>query len=149
VAEPETANASPSGLTARAGALLQRVEESARRGRDLIGDVCELAALEARLAALSLMEMQGLALIAALLAFTTWGLLLAALVLALVEWAGLGWVGALLVLAAMNAAAGAWVWLRLRRLSDNLTFNATRALLLPATPTPHEDGDGQRQPTAT
>lgn len=141
-----------SSLTARAGALLQRVEESARRGRRLVGAVTELASLEARLAALSLMEMQGLALVAALLAFSSWGLLLALMVMMLAQWTVLGWPGALLLAALINAGA---VWLvvrRLRRLSANLSFGATRAILFPPEPTPesglHEAADDPRSPIA-
>jgi hypothetical protein len=94
------------------------------------------------------MQMQGLALAAALLAFSAWGLLLAVLALALAQWTPLGWLGALLLMALLNAAAAWLAWRRLRQLTANLTFESTRQVLFPAEPMPPEPSHDQRAPAA-
>jgi hypothetical protein len=143
-----TAMEQADSLATRFHALVQRLQESAQRGRGAMGAMAELASLEARLAAVSLMQMQGLALGAALLAFSAWGLLLAALVLALAQWTPLGWLGALLVVALINGAAAWLAWRRLRQLTVNLTFESTRQVLFPPEPVPTEPSYDQRPPAA-
>jgi hypothetical protein len=90
--------------------------------------VVDLVALEARLAALNLVEMIALALCAALCALTAWWLLLAALTALLVA-AGVPLTAMLAGIAATNLALAIFAVLRLRKLGDNLQFSATRAAL--------------------
>src|SRR5690606_3792865 len=64
------------GLGERASSLLAALGDSARRGREMASGACHLAALEAQLAALSLVQMVAFAIAAALVGFSAWGLIL-------------------------------------------------------------------------
>lgn len=88
-----------------------------------------LAALEGRLAGLSLAWMLGLALVAAVLALTGWLALFACVVLALVQNDIVGWGWALSIAALLSfAGAGGFALLAIRR-SRDLLFTATRRQL--------------------
>lgn len=128
--------ANDSGPTAPhdpAGGLLNTLTGSLQQGRELLSGVAEVAALESRLAALSLAQMLALAVVAALLACSAWGLLLAALAVALAR-AGIPWLWLLPAMAVLNGALTWWAVCRLRALGADLGFNTTRELLrtLPA-----------------
>lgn len=107
---------------------LAALSDSLQHGRDLLSGVAEVAALESRLAALSLTQMLTLAVVAALLACSAWGLALAALAFALAR-AGVPWLWLLPVMAVMNGLIAWWAWCRLINLGGDLNFQATRQLL--------------------
>lgn len=110
------------------------MSSSLQQGRELVAGIADVASLEGRLAALSLAQMLSLAVGAALLACSAWGLTLAALAFALAS-AGVPWLWLLPSMAIVNALLAWWAWCRLRALGDDLGFTATRNLLrtLPAT----------------
>lgn len=91
----------------------------------LVRDLARLAALETRLAGLSLAAMLALAVAGALLAATAWLALLAALVVWLAR-LGLAWELGLLLVAALNLLAGLLAARAVVVLSRNLTFPVTR-----------------------
>ncbi len=112
----------------RATGPLAALGDSLQHGRELLAGVVEVAALESRLAALSLTQMLTLAVVAALLACSGWGLALAALALALAR-AGVPWLWLLPVMAVVNGLIAWWAWRRLTHLGGDLNFKATRQLL--------------------
>lgn len=113
--------------------LLASVLDTLAQGRAMVGELLELASLETRLAALSLLEMTAFAIGAALLGFSVWLLLLAAVAGGLIA-LGLSWPLALLLLAVLNGV-GIWFSIRrVRQLSENLRFTATRNVLAPPQP---------------
>ncbi len=91
----------------------------------LVRGLARLAALETRLAGLSLAAMVALALAGAFLGATAWLALLAALVVWLARF-GLAWELGLLLVAALNLLAGLLVARAVVVLSRNLTFPVTR-----------------------
>lgn len=97
---------------------------------DLIGDTVRLAALETRLAGLSLSAMLALAVAGGLLLITAWLLLAAALAVWLTRW-GLAWESALIGVAILNVLLCVPVFWLIGRLSRNLLFAATRRHLVP------------------
>lgn len=101
--------------------------------KDSIRDSADLLALEARQAGISAALMLGLAVAVALLAVTTWLLLMAALVAAMATTA-LGFAGALAIAAVLNAVAALPLALVIRASSGKLTFPATRRQLRGAQP---------------
>lgn len=103
----------------------------------LIGDTIKLAALETRIAALSLSTIVGLALGIALLVVTAWLLLIAALAVWLVRM-GLGWELALIGIAILNILLSVWAWRSIVHLSRNLLFSVTRRQLVSGTQAPKE-----------
>lgn len=120
------------GATADKLSLLALARMCLSNSRTLVADVMDVATLETKLATLSVMEMLVFALGAALLMFTIWTLLLAAVAAALIT-AGLSW---WLVLLSLAVLSGIGLWLSIRRirtLSGNLRFAATRHLLRPST----------------
>ncbi|MDX9875636.1 MAG: hypothetical protein RBS88_12040 [Spongiibacteraceae bacterium] len=112
--------------------LIQSLLDGLQSGRTLLGRTFDLATLEARLAALSVVEMLALGVAIGLMAFTIWLLLLAAIAATLIK-LGLGWPWTLLLLGALTAVAVLLGVKRVRWLSDNLRFTALRQVLLPAT----------------
>lgn len=122
------------GATASAGenheseGVLASLLASLSNSRVLVGEIFDLATLEAKLAALSMVEIMVFGLSVALLGFTLWLLILAAVATSLIL-AGLNWPLTLLLLAVVSAIA---VWLsirRIRKLADNLRFTATRGMI--------------------
>lgn len=108
--------------------LLGLASTGVRSLRDYTGAVLEMAALESRLAGLTLAFIAGLALAVGVLALTTWGLLIAAGVRGLMA-LGLSAGVALLVAAAVNAVVAVGLLAIIPRLSRRLTFRATRRAL--------------------
>lgn len=108
--------------------LLGLASTGVRSLRDYTGAVLEMAALESRLAGLTLAVIAGLALAIGVLGLTTWGLLIAAGVRGLMA---LGWSTgvALLVAAAANAVVAVGLLAVIPPLSRRLTFRATRRAL--------------------
>lgn len=114
--------------------VLSSLLDALGQGRAMIGEILELASLETRLATMSLLEMVAFAIGAALLGFSLWLLVLAAIAGGLMA-LGLSWPLALLVLAVLSGA-GVWFSIRrVRKLSENLRFTATRNVLAPPRPT--------------
>lgn len=101
--------------------------------KDSIRDSADLLALEARQAGISAALMLGLAVAIALLAVTTWLLLVAALVAAIATTA-LGFAGALAIAAFLNIVAAVPLVIVIRASSRKLTFPATRRQLRNAPP---------------
>lgn len=101
--------------------------------KDSIRDSADLLALEARQAGISAALMLGLAVAIALLAVTTWLLLMAALVAAIATTA-LGFAGALALAALLNIVAALPLVIVVRASSRKLTFPATRRQLRGAPP---------------
>lgn len=85
----------------------------------------ELAAAEARLAAISLSLMTFLAMLAAALVLGAWGLMVAGLVYGLLQLQIPLWL-LLLVLGGLHALLAALAWRAAVNLSDNLQFKGTR-----------------------
>lgn len=99
-----------------------------RSARDVVAHVAEIAALESRLAGVTLAIMAGAALAAVILVLSAWGLLLAAAVYGLMA-AGMAPPAALLVATAITlVVAGLLLWL-IARLVPRLKFAATRRAL--------------------
>lgn len=99
-----------------------------RSARDIVAHVAEIAALESRLAGVTLAIMAGAAFAAVILVLSAWGLLVAAAVYGLMA-AGMTPPVALLVAVAITLViAGVLVWLILR-LVPRLKFAATRRAL--------------------
>ena len=96
--------------------------------QDGLRDGADLLALEARQAGISAALMLGLAVGIALLAVTTWLLLIAALVAALTH-TFLGFAGALALAAFLNVGAAIPLFLLIRASSAKLMFPATRRQL--------------------
>ncbi|MFP8965795.1 NfeD family protein [Pokkaliibacter sp. CJK22405] len=88
----------------------------------------DVATLEARLAALSLVEMLVLGIISAVLLIASWIGILAVIGIGL-NALGLPWALALILLIAGNLGAVAYLVMRLRRRSENLAFKGTRSLI--------------------
>ncbi|MBI3897081.1 MAG: hypothetical protein HY308_02160 [Gammaproteobacteria bacterium] len=105
-----------------------------RSARDIVARLVEIAALESRVAGLALVKMVIAAVVATLLAVTTWGLLIAAAVLGLVEF-GLALGSALLLAAVVNAVVAGLLIAFLPRLARRLTFPVTRKMLEKIGPT--------------
>ena len=103
----------------------------------VMGDTIKLAALETRLAALSLTTMLGLVVGIALLVVTAWFLLIAALAMGLVRM-GLGWELALIGMAVLNILVSVWMWRSVVHLSRNLLFSVTRRHLVSGIQAPKE-----------
>lgn len=130
--------------------IVQSLLDGLHNGRALLGRALDLATLEARLAALSVVEMLALAVVIGLMAFTIWLLVLAAIAATLIK-LGLGWPWTLLLLGALAAVALLLGIKRVRWLSENLRFAATRHALgeSPAPPphsplgNPHVDASSQ------
>lgn len=101
--------------------------------KNSIRDSADLLALEARQAGISAALMLGLAVAIALLAVTTWLLLMAALVAAIATTA-LGYAGALAIAAILNIMAAVPLVIVIRANSRKLTFPATRRQLRGAPP---------------
>lgn len=99
-----------------------------RSARDIVGHTLEVAALESRLAGITLATIAGIALGIVVLALSTWGLLLAAGVRGLMA-LGLGTGSALLVAAAINLVVAVLLALLIPRLGRRLMFSATRRVL--------------------
>lgn len=97
--------------------------------RDLVHDAAGLAALEARLAGVSLAGVLFSALTAAFTVMSVWILLQAVAAVLLVQ-AGVAVLATLLGLLALNALATLLLLIAIRRLSRNLMFHATREALL-------------------
>jgi len=116
-------------------------------GQDLLGaiaqrarDVVELAAAEARLAALSGLAMLVLVMVAAAALVVAWGLLVACTLY--VFWkAEVGWVLPALVFAVGHAALAYYLWQMTARLSRNLTLPALRREVLQGPTTTEERAD--------
>lgn len=108
--------------------LLGLASSGLRSLRDYMGAVLEMAALESRLAGLTLAFLAGLALAIAILGLTAWGLLIAAGVRGLMA-LGLSTAAALLVAAGVNVIVAAAMVPVIPRLSRRLTFRATRRAL--------------------
>jgi hypothetical protein len=126
----EAAGSPEPGLKAAGEELLGAIAQRAR-------DVVDLAAAEARLAALSGLEMLVLVMVAAAALVVAWGLLVAC-VLYLFWQAEVGWVVPALVFAVGHAALAYYLWQMTVRLSRNLTLPALRREVLHA-PTPTEE----------
>lgn len=118
--DPKGAAAEESPL--RKGAALLRTF------RFFVDDFLALAALEARLAGLSIAAMLGLGLAVGLLFITAWLLLVAGGTLWLVG-LGMGWGPALLVTALANVLMGIVLVVLIVNLSRNVLFKATRRQL--------------------
>lgn len=108
--------------------LLGLAATGVRSLRDYTGAVLETAALESRLAGFTLAFIAGLALAAAVLGLSVWGLLVAAGVRGLMG-LGLGTGAALLVAAGVNALLAVALVAVIPRLGRRLTFRATRRAL--------------------
>lgn len=113
------------GAETSVGALVATLVRSAR---DMVAHTLEVAALESRLAGVTLATIAGIALGIVVLVLSTWGLLLAAGVRGLME-LGLGPGSALLMAAAINLLVAVLLALTIPRLARRLTFNATRRVL--------------------
>lgn len=127
----------PSGDGAAPPSLLETLRQTLRSLLAQWLGLLNLAALEARLAALNLVEMIALALCAALFALTTWWLLLAALTVLLVR-SGVPLLATLAGIAVLNVLLAALTLGRVRKLGESLRFSATRAVLQGA-PTSESD----------
>lgn len=90
--------------------------------------IVDLAALEARLAALTMVEMAALALAAALFAITAWWLVLAAIAAQLVAF-GVPMAAALVGIGVVNLLLAYLAINRARKLAGLLSFDATRTAL--------------------
>ncbi len=99
-----------------------------RSARDVVVHTLEVAALESRLAGMTLVTIAGIALGIVVLALSTWGLLLAAGVRGLME-LGLSPGAALLIAAAVNLIVAVLLALTIPRLARRLMFTATRRVL--------------------
>lgn len=99
-----------------------------RSARDVVLHTLEVAALESRLAGITLATIAGIALGIVVLVLSTWGLLLAAGVRGLMD-LGLGAGAALLVAAAVNVIVAVLLALLIPRLARRLMFSATRRVL--------------------
>lgn len=132
VESPET----PRVTTAPAGAphigaqasLSALVSTIIRSARDVVLHTFEVAALESRLAGITLAIIGGIALGILVLALSTWGLLLAAGVRGLMD-LGLGPGAALLIAAAVNLIVAVVLALMIPRLARRLSFSSTRRVL--------------------
>jgi hypothetical protein len=129
----ETAGTPGPGLKAAGEELLGALAQRAR-------DVVDLAAAEARLAALSGLEMLVLVMVAAAALVVAWGLLVAC-ILYLFWQAEVGWVVPAVLFALAHAALAYYLWQMTVRLSRNLTLPALRREVLhgPTPPPPTED----------
>ncbi|HET7130707.1 MAG TPA: hypothetical protein VFJ95_00610, partial [Gammaproteobacteria bacterium] len=110
----ETAGSPGPGLKAAGEELLGALAQRAR-------DVVDLAAAEARLAALSGLEMLVLVMVAAAALVVAWGLLVAC-ILYLFWQAEVGWVVPAVLFALAHAALAYYLWQMTVRLSRNLTL---------------------------
>lgn len=137
-AQPAPA-ASPPSSQERAPALLQLAASTFEQLRSLIGNSLGLAALEARLAALSLIGIVAAALAAAFALLAFWLTLQATLVLAFTR-LGADPLWLMAGFTVLNALAMVLCLLFIRRLGSNLKFKATTAALrgsgMHATPEP-------------
>lgn len=113
------------GAQASLSALVSTIIRSAR---DVVVHTLEVAALESRLAGITLATIVGIALGVVVLTLSTWGLLLAAGVRGLME-LGVGVGAALLIAAAVNLIVAVLLALMIPRLARRLTFTATRRVL--------------------
>lgn len=121
---PEAADSLIASLTALARTLLGLITETAH-----------LAALEARLAGLSLAVMVAAGIALGITGVSVWLALVAAGAVLLVR-LGLAWEAALLLVALFNLALALGLLKAIVVLSRNLTFRATRRQLLPGSPAP-------------
>lgn len=120
--------------------LLAQLSDSWHAVLSQISGAVDLAALEARLAALSLLEMLALAMTLAVLAITAWLLVLVLIALALMA-AGLPLWLSVTVLLVTNLAACVWIVLRIRRKSADATFPATRSVFREYTQPQHDTAE--------
>ncbi len=100
--------------------------------------IVDLAALETKFAALTLVEMLALALAAALFAITAWWLLMAAVTAQLLA-LGLPLALALLLIGLLNIAMALTAVARIRSLQPHLDFKATRHAISEAAHTETDD----------
>ncbi len=112
----------PETIVAAAGDFLRAARDQAR-------DTLELAAAEARLAAMTAFTMVVLAILAAALALIGWGLVVAAAAQIGLQ-AGLSWAQALLGLGALHIVCAWLAWRSAMRMSAQLTLPALRQALL-------------------
>jgi hypothetical protein len=112
------------GPTGLLGHLLHWVD--ALRSR--FNNTVELAAAEARLAAMAGVTMLLLVILAAACVVVGWGFLMLALAI-LAANAGLSWPGVALVMAILHLAGAGALWYSAMRLSRHLTLPATRESL--------------------
>lgn len=105
--------------------LLHRVTVLLHTIRAVFGGLCTLAAMEVRLAGLSVIAILVLGVATGVLLTATWLLLMAVLAMWLVQM-GLGWGLALLCIVPINLLAGAGLIMFICRFSRNLVFSATR-----------------------
>ena len=124
--EAATPQAAEEGLAAAGGALLASLEQQARH-------VAELAAAEARLAALSGIGIVVCALLAVAALLVTWILVVVLAGGGLVA-LGLRWPLAVALLAAAHLLAAYALWRGVVNLSANLVFPRLRRVLLPTGP---------------
>ena len=120
--ELETHGPAGPSLKAAGEELLSSIAQRAR-------DVADLAAAEARLAALSGLEMLVLVMVAAAALVVAWGLLVACILYAFWR-ADVGWVVPALVFAVGHGALAYYLWQMTVRLSRNLTLPALRREVL-------------------
>ncbi len=117
--------ADSSPVDAAEPSLLHRATGLLHAIRAVFGGLCTLAAMEARLAGLSVIAILGLGVATGILFAATWLLLMAVLAMWLVQM-GLGWGLALLCIVPINLLAGAGLIMFICGLSRNLLFSATR-----------------------
>jgi uncharacterized membrane protein YqjE len=111
-----------------AGRLIQLVRSIAIDLRDLGRNVFELARLEAQVAKANALSVAAFSVIALLLVFTGWILLISALV----AWIAYNWLAlplALLLVGIAALAAAVLFAMMIKRRAGNLTFKATRQQL--------------------
>jgi hypothetical protein len=123
-----TAEQAAAPRTGSAASLLGLASTGVRSLRDYSSAVLEMVALESRLAGVTLAVIAGLALAVGVLGLTTWGLLIAAGVRGLMA-LGIGTSAALLIAAGANAVVAVALLFLIPRLSQRLTFRATRRAL--------------------
>lgn len=112
----------PEGVIGLAG-------DTFRAARHLVGEASELAALEARLAAITAVRILATGLVVAVIAVSAWVLAQVALAIWLIG-AGASLPPILAGLALLNVMICVWLALSAQRLSRRLTFPATRRMLL-------------------
>jgi len=93
--------------------------------RAAVGSRALLFSLEARRAGVALSEMVMLAVLAALLLCAAWMALMAAVFMTGLAF-GMRWPGALALVIALDVGAAVLAWSQVRRLSEHLSFPATR-----------------------
>ncbi len=131
IGDAETSSPAAAGGAPRIGSdisLTGLLATIFRSARDVFLHTLEVAALESRLAGVTLATIAGVALAVLVLLLSTWGLLLAAGVRGLME-LGLGPGAALLIAAAVNLILAVLLGLIVPRLARRMTFSATRRVL--------------------